>query len=180
MVFILVPQQACCSSHSILLFVCVAQALQCATMSSDANTQSRRRTIRSFVRRAGRLTPSQQRALEEVRGTELIPSSEMAVIRSVAPTVAAVIDRLVAVTHPKRSVRALDRSAKGCPVSGCRQEVPKRQAEMRGAISKSVGSALMKALYAAAMFDETPSESAVNMIGSPPGTVSRPSDSRRP
>ncbi len=35
-------------------------------MSSDANTQSRRRTIRSFVRRAGRLTPSQQRALEEL------------------------------------------------------------------------------------------------------------------
>ena len=88
-----------------------------------------------------------------------IPSSEMVVVRGVAPTVAAVIDRLVAVTHPKRSVRALDRSAKGYPVSGCRQEVPKRQAEMRGAISKSVGSALMKALYAAAMFDETPSES---------------------
>jgi len=83
----------------------------------------------------------------------------MVVVRGVAPTVAAVIDWLVAVAHPKRSVRALDRSARGCPVSGCREEVPKRQAEMRGAISKSVGPALMKALYAAAMFDETPSES---------------------
>ena len=35
-------------------------------MSSDPDTQTRRRTVRSFVRRAGRLTPSQQRALEEL------------------------------------------------------------------------------------------------------------------
>ena len=35
-------------------------------MGSETDTQSRRRTIRSFVRRAGRLTPSQQRALKEL------------------------------------------------------------------------------------------------------------------
>lgn len=35
-------------------------------MTSGTNIPARHRTIRSFVRRAGRLTPSQQRALEEV------------------------------------------------------------------------------------------------------------------
>jgi tRNA (guanine-N7-)-methyltransferase len=35
-------------------------------MTSNSDTRPRRRTIRSFVRRAGRLTPSQQRALEEL------------------------------------------------------------------------------------------------------------------
>jgi tRNA (guanine-N7-)-methyltransferase len=36
------------------------------SMNPDADTPARRRTIRSFVRRAGRLTPSQQRALAEL------------------------------------------------------------------------------------------------------------------
>jgi tRNA (guanine-N7-)-methyltransferase len=35
-------------------------------MTSGSDTQARHRTIRSFVRRAGRLTPSQQRALDEL------------------------------------------------------------------------------------------------------------------
>jgi tRNA (guanine-N7-)-methyltransferase len=35
-------------------------------MTLDKQTDSRRRTIRSFVRRAGRMTPSQQRALDEL------------------------------------------------------------------------------------------------------------------
>jgi tRNA (guanine-N7-)-methyltransferase len=35
-------------------------------MTSNSDTPPRRRTIRSFVRRAGRLTPSQQRALKEL------------------------------------------------------------------------------------------------------------------
>ncbi len=42
-------------------------------MSSDTDTPSRHRTIRSFVRRAGRLTASQQRALEELWPTFGVP-----------------------------------------------------------------------------------------------------------
>lgn len=44
----------------------MAEAIECTVMTSGTDMYSGRRSIRSFVRRAGRLTSSQRRAIEEL------------------------------------------------------------------------------------------------------------------
>lgn len=81
----------------------------------------------------------------------------MALVRKEAPNIAQIIDRLSAVTHPKRTTPPDDRSARGYPIAAHRTSVPVLQKEMRSRVNEFVGKQLGFADFVSVMFDETPS-----------------------